>query len=105
MRTANYMDRESTYTLELQPMEKEITITTSPPGAEIFFDGDSLGTNVDKVTKQFSYDVTKEKFETHKIVAKLDGYSDKPMDISWDDGKTDYHLDLAAFSKTSVIRT
>jgi Tol biopolymer transport system component len=86
-------------------MEKEINVTTSPPGAEILFDDESLGTSVEKVTRQFSYDVTREKFETHKLTAKLAGYPEKSMEIGWDDGKTDYHLDLSAFSKTVRIQT
>jgi Tol biopolymer transport system component len=108
VRTASYSDREATYTIELQPMDKELSITTSPPGAEIFFDDESIGTTASdglKATRTFSYDVTKEKFDNHKLTAKLAGYPERSIDIGWDDGKGDYHLDFSAYSKTVKIQT
>src|SRR5947199_9901269 len=42
-RVISWQDREPTYNLRLEPQKKNLNISTTPPGAQVFLDGAPLG--------------------------------------------------------------
>ena len=104
--TLKYADGKTAYELDLLPVDKEFGVTTDPSGAEVFFDNDPIGTSpIDKVTREFEYDVTNSAFKPHKLRATLAGYPPQEQDISYDDGKSTYKIGLEPSKKTFLIHT
>lgn len=102
----NYLDTKSTYVLELQPLKKEVRVTSNPPGADITLDGDLLGkAPVTELSRSFPFDVEAGAFTPRTIRASKPGYDPVEKTISWDDGKTEYTIDLLAKNKTVRIVT
>jgi len=104
--TVNFGDTKSTYVLNLEPLRKSMTITSNPAGAEISVDGDPLGKSpaTDNL-RAFSYDVESGAFAPHVIRAVKAGFDPIEKTIGWDDGKTDYVIDMLAKTKTVRIVT
>ena len=42
-RVVAYQDKDSTYAIRLEPQKKTLTVTTNPPGAQVFIDGEPVG--------------------------------------------------------------
>src|SRR5947207_11605282 len=102
--TVSWLDPpKPSYTLLLEAMKKDLSITTNPPGAQIFLDDQPLGTSpVHDVGRTFPFDVANSQFAPRALKAVKPGYDAVVREISWDDGKTDYNIDLAA--KTKGVR-
>jgi TolB protein len=106
--TMKYADNKSTYELNLSPVDKDFAVTTDPPGAQLFFEpgDDPLGTSpIDKVTREFQYDVNNNQYVQHKLKATLAGYPPQEQDISYDDGKASYKINFEPSTKTFRIHT
>lgn len=102
----NFTDRESNYTLRLEAMRKNVAITTNPPGAAVFIDGENVGTSPVVVSNRaFPYDVEANRFVPQTVKAVKPGYDPVELPLGWDDGRTEYALDLAPKSKTVRIVT
>jgi Tol biopolymer transport system component len=100
----NYTDESSVYTLQLQPMRKDISITTNPSGATVVFDSDTLGKSpVIYPDRVFQYDVDANQFLQHTIRVSKPGYEPYKINMSWDDGKTDYNIVMPPRKKTVHI--
>jgi WD40-like Beta Propeller Repeat len=93
------------YQLILKPQNKEINVTTTPPGATVYFDDEQLGASPVKGTRDFPYDVDKDDYVKHKLRASAPGYPDQSIDIAWDEAKADYHIDMLPFTKVARIHT
>lgn len=104
--TAN--DPQRRYDLELKPLRKPLKITTNPPGAQIYIDNEDYGKASPFVTVEagleFPEDEKGELIE-RVVEARLPGYEPTRQSIGWDDGKTDYVIDLAVRSKPVRIIT
>jgi hypothetical protein len=102
----SWTDPSADYTLQLQPMRKDLNITTNPPGADITIDGQAVGKSplTDKGFA-FPYDVDSNQYTPHKLTAAKPGYEPYTADIAWDDGKTDYAVDLPTKKKIVHIAT
>ncbi len=106
--TASWPDNQpsNTYTLTMAPMDKEMSVTTTPTGANILFDDEVLGTSpIEKVTHEFKYDIDNNRYFPHKLKATLPGYPDQVREISYDDGQPNYHIDFVPSAKTIHIHT
>ncbi|MGA3066571.1 MAG: PEGA domain-containing protein [Tepidisphaeraceae bacterium] len=101
-----WTDPSPDYTLDLQPMRKDLNITSTPPGATVTFDGALLGTTplTDKA-QAFLYDVDANQYVVHKLALTKPGYDEADQSIAWDDGKTDYAIALPSKQKTVHIDT
>jgi hypothetical protein len=101
-----WTDPNSDYVLQLQPMQKDLNITTNPPGAAISIDGEAIGNSpvVDK-GRSFNFDVVANQYVPRKITAIKPGYDPTDVSISWDEGKTDYQIDLPVKTKTVHVST
>jgi TolB protein len=105
-RPINYLDRETTYNIRLEPRKKNLNITTNPPGAQLLLDGETLG--VSPVTVQgraFPIDLQSDEVIPQKLRVVKPGYDPIETTIGWEDGKTDYKVDLNAKTKTVRILT
>lgn len=99
-------DPASEYTLNLDTMRKDLTITTTPPGAQVSIGGQVIGTSP-LTAKAFAFpaDPKSGKFLPQRLAAVKPGYDPVQQTISWDEGKSDYHLDLIPKSKMVHIQT
>lgn len=104
--TVNWNDASADYVLQLQPKRKDVTITTNPPGATVNLDGTDIGTGpVTAKGLPFPFDNSSGQFPTRKIIISKAGYDPVERDISWDDGKSDYEIDLVPHQKIVRIVT
>lgn len=102
--TVSWPDRDQTYVLNLQPKRKNLTITSSPNGAEVFVDEEAIGrTPVSVTDRPFPADLVTNEFVKRTIRVAKPGYDAVSREISWDDGKSDYHFDLEPRSKSVRI--
>jgi hypothetical protein len=105
-RVITWQEPESTYNLRLEPQKKPLNITTAPPGAQVFLDGEPLGASpINIPIRAFPVDLASDEVIPQKLRVVRPGYDPVEMNIGWDDGKTDYHVDLAAKTKTVRIVT
>lgn len=104
--TVNFSDRDPVYVLALEPVRKDVVINTIPSGAEVAIDGEVIGKSpVRGSNVSFSYDVAKEQHIPRRIRLTKPGYDPYETEINWDDGKSDYTLNLMAKQKTARIVT
>lgn len=97
-------DDPPVYNLELQPLRKDLKITTNPPGADVYVDDKPIGASpVTDGARAFPFDVTTNQFATHRIKASKKGYETATRDVSWDEGSPDYTLELTPKKKTVRI--
>ncbi|HSU66096.1 MAG TPA: PEGA domain-containing protein [Tepidisphaeraceae bacterium] len=98
-------DPSADYTLTLEPMKKDLSITTTPPGAEVSINGRPLGLSPFNA-KGYLFPVDPAgKFVPQKITVKKPGYDPVDQTIAWDNGRTSYHIDLIPKTKTVHILT
>ncbi|MCC7351357.1 MAG: PEGA domain-containing protein [Phycisphaerales bacterium] len=102
----SYQDPDPNYQLLLQPMRKDLSITSNPDGALITLDGNEVGKTPLKLSAQpFQFDVSANAFAPHTLKAAKPGYDPVEQTLSWDEGKTDYHVDFVPKSKAVRIIT
>jgi len=95
-----FEDRDPVYVLQLESMKKDIVINTIPTGADVFVDGELIGKSpVRGSDVAFAYDTAKEQFLPRKVKLAKSGYEPSESEINWDDGKTDYTMNLMAKQK------
>lgn len=102
----SFNDNVAQYTLRLGPLKKDLLITTVPAGAHITLDRGDVGESPVTLRQQsFQYDPKTESFVTRRIIATKPGYPPAPLDIAWDDGKTEYFLQMPVYQKRVKIET
>lgn len=105
-RVISWQDADSTYNLRLEPQRKPLNITTAPPGAQIFLDGEPLGASPVAVeSRSFPVDLATDEVIPQKLRVVRPGYDPIETSIGWDDGRTDYHVALLPKTKTVRIVT
>jgi hypothetical protein len=110
-RSVTWTDADSSYTLTLEPMRKDVTITTTPPGARVFMDEEEIGSSPltyrgsENKGVAFYIDPQTNHWNEYKVHVVKPGYDAIDARISWDEGKTDYAIDLKPKSKTVRIVT
>jgi TolB protein len=105
--TVSWTDtRAPVYTLTMEPIKKDLSVTTTPPGAQVTLDEQPLGTSpVRTVGQSFSFDTESNQFVARKLTASLPGYDPVSIPVAWDDGKDQYHIELVPKTKTVHINT
>ena len=92
-------------------MRKDLTLTTSPIGAKIFFDEEEIGTSpltyrgTEGKGVPFYIDPQTNEWNGYRVRIARPGYDPVEQRVSWDDGKADYTIDLKARSKMITITT
>ncbi|HEX4125623.1 MAG TPA: hypothetical protein VHY37_12920 [Tepidisphaeraceae bacterium] len=102
----HWTDPNPNYVMQLGPEQKALHITTTPPGAEISINDQSLGNSpVDQSVYPFPINPSTNQPVPVVVKAVLPGYEPVEVPIAWDNGQTDYHIDLLPHSKTVRIVT
>lgn len=103
-RVISRLDQDLAYVLKLEPMKKMISINTEPGGAEIFLDQTRLGVSpLTGVMVDLPVDLETNEFEPRKLRARKAGYEAGEVALSWDEGRTDYRIDLGVKSKEARL--
>jgi Tol biopolymer transport system component len=109
--TIAYNDPDATYQLNMQPMYKAVTITSKPPGATVTLGDQTIGTTpmtyrgANNAGVPFYIDPQTNQWIGYTFHVAKTGYAPHDARVSWDDGRTDYTVDLNAQSKTVRIST
>jgi hypothetical protein len=100
--TVSWLDQQNYYDLTLLPLAKDISITASPSGAEVYVDDKLIGTAVpDKplVVRDLTFQMLdNNQVETHKLRVIKPGYEPFEMDLAWDTTK-EYGVELSPRKK------
>ena len=101
-----WTDTSPLYTMKLAPMHKDLRISSNPPGAKIFIDNQELGVAplVDR-QRDFDFDTNANAWVEKTLRVEKPGYDPIERKLSWDNGQTDYEIDLVPKSKTITLRT
>lgn len=99
-------DPSSIYSLRLEPVKKDLTFTTNPPGAEVYVDGQKIGTSpvVDK-NRSFDFDTVANTFMPINVKVSKPGFEPLERKITFDDNKTEYAIDFIPRKKTFTIQS
>jgi TolB protein len=101
MQVITWQDTDPNYTLHQEPQKKDLTIITRPAGAQVFLDGEPLGKSPVTVKDHpFPIDLASGQTVPQKLRIVKNGYDPIEQTISWDGGKSDYDIALAARSKS-----
>jgi hypothetical protein len=104
-----WTDRDPDYTINLDRVRKDLSITTTPPGANVSLDGQFLGTTGSTPVRdpacEFDVDPDTNQWVTRTLHATKPGYDPVDKPISWDNGKTDYEVELPPKTKSIRIVT
>lgn len=104
--TVNWQDNQSIYTLKLDAMRKDLRITTNPPGATVEIDGVAVGTSpISEKGTPFDYDIGTNNWIDKTIKISKAGYDPIERKIGWDNGQSDYTIDLIPKQKTVNIKS
>ncbi|HEX8341058.1 MAG TPA: PEGA domain-containing protein, partial [Tepidisphaeraceae bacterium] len=101
-----WTDGTPIYTLRLGAMKKDLRITSNPPGAKINIDGEDVGVApLTDPQRPFEYDTTSDTWAERTIKVSKPGYDPVERKISWDNGQSDYVIDLLPKTKSVRIVT
>jgi hypothetical protein len=104
--TVSWPDNSPNYTLTLGSMSKDLSITSNPEGATVTMDGQPIGTTpLFDPARSFPVDIDTNQYQTRSVRLEKPGYDPVELDIGWDDGKTDYHVDFRLKTKQVRITT
>lgn len=99
-------DSRPTYTLVLQPMRKDVRVTSEPTGAEVFLDDQRVGiAPVQLPDTPFKIDPVTNEYIPRTLRVTKAGYPPVELPISWDAGQSEYHVHLKPRSKIVHLRT
>lgn len=102
---ASFADGKTVYQLSLEPMRKDLEITTTPPGGEVFLDGKSFGRAPLRI-ERVPFEVNAQgEWVAKRIRISKPGYDPVEQSIGWDDGRTSYSLALVPRTKKVRITT
>jgi Tol biopolymer transport system component len=102
----SWTDPNQNYTLTLEPLRKDVTINTEPTGADIYVNGQLIGTSpVKDPDRALDANIDTGEIQPLEVRAEKAGYDPAEVQIGWDDGKTDYTIDLPVKHKMVRIVT
>lgn len=104
--TVSWPDKKQFYTLNLQPQSKDLHISSEPPGARVTLDNEVLGTTpLVAEDRPFPVNIDTNQHETRWLKLEKAGYDPVELEIGWDEGKSDYHVDFEVKTKQVRITT
>lgn len=101
----SFTDNRASYQILLEPVQKNLNITTDPPGSEVSLDGRSVGHSPVQIANVPFELNTQGEWQAKKIRVTRPGYDPVEKLVSWDDGQTDYLVQLLPRAKTVNLRT
>ncbi len=103
-RVVTFQDPDTNITLALDSQRKDISIASTPPGADATLDGKPLGkTPLTESRHPFPVDPSTGAFLPQKLTLEKPGFNPLQTTLSWDDGKEAYTFNLPIKSKTIHI--
>lgn len=104
--TVAWMDQDPNYALNLGHLQKDLAITSNPAGAEVYIDGERVGaTPLSLQEWAFPPDINSGEIIPQQLRVVKPGYPDVQQELAWDDGRTEYQIDLTAKTKDVRITT
>ncbi|HEX8325047.1 MAG TPA: PEGA domain-containing protein [Tepidisphaeraceae bacterium] len=101
-----WSDSTTLYALRLDPMRKDLRITSEPSGAKVYMDGEEIGTTpVQLRQRAFEFDTVANAWVDHTLRLVKPGYDAIEQRLSWDNGQTDYAIGLIPKRKTVRLIT
>jgi Tol biopolymer transport system component len=98
--TVSWLDNKNTYPIKLEPLTKDVIVTSEPSGAMVYINGEEAGPTPHTIEDHpFPVDPATNEFLPQKLKLTKAGYPDVEAPIGWEDGKTDYPIDLSARQK------
>ncbi|HEX4794597.1 MAG TPA: PEGA domain-containing protein [Humisphaera sp.] len=105
-RTVNWTDPSPEYSLALGTLHKDLSIVTNPAGAQVMLNGQSVGPSPVKLKDvAFPVDPSSGKFIPQRVVISKPGYDPLNATVNWDEGKSDYVVNIPPKTKTVRIIT
>jgi len=99
-----WTDPSPNYVLALGAVKKDLSISSTPSGAQVSLDGQAVGQTPLKLPGvAFPVDPESGEFIPHRLIVSKPGYDPYSSNISWDDGKEDYQVDIPPKTKTVRI--
>ncbi len=96
----SWLDNKTTYPLKLEPLTKNLVVTSEPSGAIVHINDQEVGPTPQTIEDHpFPIDPETDEFVPQKLTLKMPGYPDVQTPISWEEGKAEYPIDLAALQK------
>ncbi len=93
--TVRWTDADVTYAIRLEQRRKDVKIVTNPPGAEVFIDEVSAGLSpVTQRNVELKTEPQSGAWVPKTLRAEKKGYETAKGQIGWDDGKSEYVLEL-----------
>ncbi len=95
-----WADPDPGYTLTLDALRKDLSISTTPPGAQVYLNGELLGASPINYS-QYPFPVNPDTNESlpRKLKVIKAGFDPVESTINWDGGRNEYHIDLVPHSK------
>lgn len=104
--TVSWPDRSQYYTLRLEPLRKDLNITSNPSGASVYLDESMVGTTTLLVPdRAFPVNIDNDQFIPQTLRLEKPGYDPVELEIAWDDGRRDYHVDFQVKTKQVRVMT
>lgn len=101
-----WTDDSPNYTLQLQPMRKDVRVSTNPQGALVSLDDRPIGQSPTTAPAVgFYVEPQSGQWTTHVLRVEKPGYEPIEQAISWEEGKTDYAIDFQAKRKQVRVIT
>ncbi|HEV2296150.1 MAG TPA: PEGA domain-containing protein [Tepidisphaeraceae bacterium] len=96
----SWLDNKTTYPLKLEPLTKDLVVTSDPSGAIVYINDAEVGPTPQVIEDHpFPVDPVTNEFVPQTLTLKKPGYPDVEMPIGWEEGKTEYAIDLTALQK------
>ena len=107
--TVNWSDPQAIYALRLKTKQKAVRVQSVPAGAKATLDGIPLAAPTTTAPAhstsqiEFPYDTPNARYTPRVLRVEKAGYAPVEQPIAWDDGKTDYTIQLQPRRKTVRI--
>jgi hypothetical protein len=109
VQTVSWTDRDPDYVINLNRLKKDLSISTTPVGANVYLDGQFLGTTggtpLHDPGREFYVDPDTNQWQGRHLKVTKAGFDPVEKLISWDNGVTDYQVDLVPHTKSVRLIT
>lgn len=102
-RPVTWTDPQPSYLIELEPLHKDVTVSTSPPGAKLFLNGSPVGVSP-MVIKALAFhpDPETSQWNQYTLTAVKPGYDPVEATLGWEEGRREYQYTIKP--KQKVVR-
>lgn len=95
-----FTDGKTSYAITLEPMRKDVSIETTPSGAEVMLDGRVVGVSPVKLPGVPFQMTAQGEWVPKRVRLSKAGFDPVEMSVGWDDGRSSYSFPLDPKTKT-----